>query len=94
MKTGGDDTVTQTREGAPAAQPAGSGRGRGGRPGYPERIANYNRQVVAELRKVLWPTRNELVTYTIVSVVFVTAMIAFVGLLDFGFTKFVFHVFG
>ncbi len=85
--------MTQTRESASAAQPGGSGRGRG-KPGYPERIATYNRQVVAELRKVLWPTRNELVTYTIVSVVFVTAMVAFVGVLDFGFTKFVFHVFG
>jgi preprotein translocase subunit SecE len=84
--------VTQTRESAPAA--AGSGRGKGGQPGYPERIATYNRQVVAELRKVLWPTRNELVTYTIVSVVFVVALIVFVGVLDFGFTKFVFHVFG
>ena len=76
--------MTQTREGAPAA--AGSGRGKGGGPGYPARLANYNRQVVAELRKVLWPTRNELVTYTIVSVVFVVAMIAFVGVLDYGFT--------
>jgi preprotein translocase subunit SecE len=84
--------VTQTREGAPAA--AGSGRGKGGGPGYPARLANYNRQVVAELRKVLWPTRNELVTYTIVSVVFVVAMIAFVGVLDYGFTKAVFEIFG
>jgi preprotein translocase subunit SecE len=83
--------VTQTREGAPAA--AGSGRGKGGGPGYPARLANYNRQVVAELRKVLWPTRNELVTYTIVSVVFVVAMIAFVGVLDYGFTKAVFEIF-
>jgi preprotein translocase subunit SecE len=85
--------VTQTRESAPAAQPGGSGRA-GGKFSYPQRIANYNRQVVAELRKVLWPTRNELVTYTIVSVVFVTAMVTYVGVLDFGFTKFVFHVFG
>ncbi|HVX69557.1 MAG TPA: preprotein translocase subunit SecE [Mycobacteriales bacterium] len=83
--------MTQTREGAPAA--AGSGRGKGGGPGYPARLANYNRQVVAELRKVLWPTRNELVTYTIVSVVFVVAMIAFVGVLDYGFTKAVFEIF-
>ena len=83
--------MTQPREGANAA--AGSGRGKGGGPGYPARLANYNRQVVAELRKVLWPTRNELVTYTIVSVVFVVAMIAFVGVLDYGFTKFVFEIF-
>ncbi|HVU62268.1 MAG TPA: preprotein translocase subunit SecE [Mycobacteriales bacterium] len=84
--------MTQTREGAPAA--AGSGRGKGGaRPGYPERFANYNRQVVAELRKVIWPTRNELVTYTIVSVVFVTILIVYIGLLDYGFTKTVFEIF-
>ncbi len=84
--------MTQASETEPRAAAAG---GRGGkRPGYPERIATYNRQVVAELRKVLWPTRNELVTYTVVSVAFVTAMVAFVGLLDYVFTKLVFHVFG
>jgi preprotein translocase subunit SecE len=86
--------VTQTRESAPAARPAGAGRGRGNKPSYPERIATYNRQVVAELRKVLWPTRNELITYTIVSVVFVSAMVAFVGVLDYAFTKLVFQLFG
>jgi preprotein translocase subunit SecE len=83
--------MTQTREGAPSA--AGSGRGKGEPTGYPARLANYYRQVVAELRKVLWPTRNELVTYTIVSVVFVVAMIAYVGALDYGFTKAVFEIF-
>lgn len=88
--------MTQMSESAPAAKPAGagSGRGKGGKPGYPERISTYNRQVVSELRKVLWPSRNELVTYTIVSVVFVVAMVAFVGVLDYGFTKFVFSLFG
>jgi preprotein translocase subunit SecE len=83
--------VTQTSESAP--KPAGSGRGRGGQPAYPARLANYNRQVVAELRKVQWPTRDELVTYTIVSIVFVVAMVAFIGLLDYGFTKLVFQIF-
>jgi preprotein translocase subunit SecE len=78
----------------PTAKPAGSGRGRGGKQSYPERISTYNRQVVSELRKVLWPTRNELVTYTVVSVVFVVAMVAFVGVLDYGFTKLVFSLFG
>jgi preprotein translocase subunit SecE len=81
--------VTQTRE----AAAAGSGRGKGDRPGYGARFTNYYRQVVAELRKVLWPTRNELVTYTIVSVVFVVAMVAYIGVLDLGFTKLVFQIF-
>jgi len=58
------------------------------------RIATYNRQIVAELRKVIWPTRNELVTYTVVSLVFVTAMVALVALYDFLFTKAVLGVFG
>ena len=54
----------------------------------------FVRQVVAELRKVVRPTRNELVTYTIVSIVFVTAMVALVALYDFVFTKGVLAVFG
>jgi preprotein translocase subunit SecE len=87
--------VTLTSETEPAGRPASSGSGRSGkRPGLGTRLSTYNRQVVAELRKVLWPTRNELVTYTIVSVTFVVAMVAFVGFLDFVFTKAIFHVFG
>jgi preprotein translocase subunit SecE len=85
-------TVTQTSE--YEARPSASG-GRGGkRPSYPARVSLYNRQVVSELRKVIWPTRNELITYTIVSIVFVTAMVAFVGLLDYLFTKLIFAMFG
>jgi preprotein translocase subunit SecE len=64
------------------------------RPPFPARLALYTRQVVSELRKVIWPTRNELVTYTIVSITFVTAMVAYVGLLDYGFTKAIFKMFG
>jgi len=85
--------VTQTSERTPAPSPSGGGRG-ARRPGRGNRIATYNRQVVAELRKVIWPTRNELVTYTIVSLVFVTAMVALVALYDFLFTKGVLSVFG
>jgi preprotein translocase subunit SecE len=87
--------MTQASDVEPGARPAAGGQGRGARrPTYPARIALYNRQVVSELRKVIWPTRNELVTYTIVSVTFVVAMVAFVGLLDYLFTKLIFHVFG
>jgi preprotein translocase subunit SecE len=87
-------TVTQTDEFEPEARPSPAGRGRGGqRPAFPARIALFNRQVVSELRKVIWPTRNELVTYTIVSITFVTSMVAFVGLLDYLFTKLIFKVF-
>jgi preprotein translocase subunit SecE len=85
--------VTQTSERPPAPAPAGGGRG-ARRPGMGARITTYNRQVVAELRKVIWPTRNELVTYTIVSVVFVTALVALIALYDFVFTRGVLAIFG
>ena len=54
----------------------------------------FYRQVVAELRKVVWPTQQQLVTYLIVVLVFVLAMIAYVSLLDLAFGKAVFALFG
>lgn len=58
------------------------------------RLALFIRQVVAELRKVIWPTRKELIAYTIVVIVFVLIMGAFVAALDFVFTRGVLFVFG
>ena len=54
----------------------------------------FVRQVVAELRKVIWPTRRELITYTTVALVFVLIMVAIVSALDYGFTKGVLALFG
>ena len=54
----------------------------------------FYRQVVAELRKVVWPSQQQLVTYFLVVMVFVLFMIAIVSLLDLGFGKAVFAVFG
>jgi preprotein translocase subunit SecE len=54
----------------------------------------FLRQVIAELRKVVWPTREQLVTYFIVVLVFVLAMIAIVSVLDFVFGIVVFQIFG
>ena len=54
----------------------------------------FYRQVVAELRKVVWPTQQQLVTYLIVVLVFVLVMIAYVSLLDVAFGKAVFALFG
>jgi preprotein translocase subunit SecE len=56
--------------------------------------ALFTRQVAAELRKVIWPTRKELITYTVVALVFVIIMTAIVTGLDYGFTKLMFAVFG
>jgi preprotein translocase subunit SecE len=50
--------------------------------------ALFVRQVMAELRKVIWPTRRELRTYTIVAMLFIL-----VTSLDYAFTKLVFWAF-
>ncbi len=54
----------------------------------------FFRQVIAELRKVIWPTRDQLVTYFLVVLVFVLFMIAFVSLLDYAFNMASFKIFG
>jgi preprotein translocase subunit SecE len=58
------------------------------------RIARFIREVVAELRKVNWPSRNELITYTLVVVIFVVVMVSIVAGLDYGFASAVGKVFG
>jgi preprotein translocase subunit SecE len=54
----------------------------------------FIRQVVAELKKVVRPTRTELLTYASVVLVFVLAVMTYVSLLDYGFGKLVLWVFG
>ena len=68
---------------------AGSGRARrdSPRPGNPVArffgaIALFIRQILDELRKVVRPTRHELVTYTSVVIVFVTTVMMYVWGLD------------
>jgi preprotein translocase subunit SecE len=63
-------------------------------PGLFGRIGRFIREIVAELRKVIWPTRKELLTYATVVVVFVAIMLTVVGLLDLGFARAVLFVFG
>ena len=58
------------------------------------RIALFIRQVVAELRKVVTPTRPELINYTLVVLVFILICMAFVGVLDFGIGRFVVWMLG
>ena len=56
--------------------------------------STFLRQVVAELRKVVYPTQEQLVTYFIVVMVFVLFMMVLVSLLDLGLGKLAFEVFG
>ena len=83
----------------PSAEPAAAAGGKGAKkpPKFRRglgRIPRLYREVAAEMRKVIWPTRRELVAYSSVVLVFVTAMVLFVAGLDFGFTRAVLAVFG
>ncbi|YAL83877.1 preprotein translocase subunit SecE [Dermacoccaceae bacterium W4C1] len=46
------------------------------------RIWLFIRQVIGEMRKVVWPTRNELVQYTTVVVIFIVLVMLYVVGLD------------
>lgn len=62
--------------------------------GFFARIPQFYRQVVSELRRVVWPTRNQVSTYTTVVMVFVTFMIAVISVFDLGLTRLIFWIFG
>jgi preprotein translocase subunit SecE len=57
-------------------------------------VFTYLRQVVAELRKVIWPNRKQMGTYTSVVLAFLVFMVTLIGLVDLGLTKLVLMVFG
>ena len=57
-------------------------------------LRRFFREIVAEMKKVLWPSQKEMVTYFSVVVVFVVVMITLVALLDLGLAKAVLGVFG
>lgn len=85
--------MTQTRDASPdkPAKPSKStARSRGG---PIARLSRFLREVIAELSKVIWPTRKELVTYTTVVIIFVSVMVALVTGMDIGFAKLVTWVF-
>ena len=53
----------------------------------------FYRQVVAELRKVVWPTQQQLITYFFVVMIFVVFMMALISGLDLGIGKLIFWLF-
>ncbi len=77
--------MTATRTEAASPRPAG---GLGGKP------ARFVRESISEMRKVLWPSRHELITYSIVVIIFVVIMVSLVAGLDIGFAKLTLQVFG
>jgi len=62
-------------------------------PGIFGRFGRFVLEVVAELRKVIWPTRKDLLVYATVVIVFVAIMLTIVGTLDWAFARAVLWVF-
>jgi preprotein translocase subunit SecE len=93
------DTSTGARE-APALEDAGKGKkktkkaAKGPRRNPIAFVINYLREVIGELRKVIWPNRKQMVTYTMVVLVFLAFMVTLIGLVDLGVAKVVMMVFG
>ncbi|HEY6740527.1 MAG TPA: preprotein translocase subunit SecE [Actinopolymorphaceae bacterium] len=86
-------TVTETR-GLPASPERARPEKKGGGGGPIARIGLFIRQVIAELRKVIWPTRQQLMTYWAVVLVFVLVVIGIVSVLDLGIGWLVFQLLG
>jgi preprotein translocase subunit SecE len=90
-----EDSATKKGKTAPAAKKAKKPKKSGDHRANPiVYLYNYLKQVVAEMRKVIWPNRKQMVTYTSVVLAFLAFMVALVGLADFGLTKLVLLVFG
>ncbi|RDH76985.1 preprotein translocase subunit SecE [Mycolicibacterium moriokaense] len=97
---GADDAASTSAQEAPAIEDAGKGKkktkkaAKGPRRNPIAYVINYLREVIGELRKVIWPNRNQMVTYTVVVLVFLAFMVALIGLVDLGVAKLVMMVFG
>lgn len=91
----GDSGAVNSTGGADkAANSAKKKKASAKKPNIFKRIVLFIRQVIGELRKVVTPSRSELGTYTLVVLVFVVVMMAYVGLLDFAFGRVVLWAFG
>ena len=55
--------------------------------------AQFLREVRGELRKVAWPTRPEVVNYSIIVLVAVVVLTAYVAALDYGFGELLLKLF-
>ncbi|MEU6127689.1 preprotein translocase subunit SecE [Saccharopolyspora sp. NPDC047091] len=89
---GPESGATRTTESK--GRPTPSRDGKKGRVSPFRKAWRFVREVVAELRKVIWPTRRALITYTLVVLVFVSILVAFVAGLDVLFAKGVLWLFG
>jgi preprotein translocase subunit SecE len=71
-----------------------AGRGAGDRRRVRTAPRVFLKQVRQELKKVAWPSRQEMIAYTVVVLVAVVFLTSLVFGMDFAFTKAVLHLFG
>jgi preprotein translocase subunit SecE len=87
------------------ARPAAAGSGGtrtpkrpGQQPGAPKKprtpIRQYTRESAAELKRVDWPTREQVRVYTIVALICVVVLGSVIALFDFGVAQLVLKIFG
>lgn len=84
----------RTKSGATRGRSSAPESSEGPTPGFFARIRIFVAQVVGEMKKVRYPTRTETWTYFVVVVVFVAAIMAYTGLLDFLFGRLNAIIFG
>jgi preprotein translocase subunit SecE len=53
----------------------------------------YLREVRGELRKVAWPTKDEVARYSVIVFITVVVLTAFIFVLDYAFGKAIFYLF-
>lgn len=90
----GSIDMPDAQDEAPDSQKKTRKGGKRAKKGPLKRLALFYRQIVAELRKVVWPTRNQLTSYTTAVIVFVVVMIGLVTLIDYGLSHAAKYVFG
>ena len=73
----------------PQKQEKGIVEGKIGEPNFFQRTIDFFREVKVELKKVTWPTRKQTTGTTIVVIIFVFVVAAFLGIFDYGLSKLV-----
>jgi preprotein translocase subunit SecE len=83
----GEDGAPARRERRQPTAPSPSAREQRTKP------TEFVKEVRAELRKVAWPTRDEVINYSLIVFVALVVLMAFVGFLDYTFGEFVLKLF-
>ncbi|MFI2505272.1 preprotein translocase subunit SecE [Streptomyces sp. NPDC018972] len=90
----GSIDMPDAQDEAPDSQKKTRKGGKRAKKGPLKRLALFYRQIVSELRKVVWPSRNQLTSYTTAVIVFVVLMIGLITLIDYGLSNAAKYVFG